>query len=223
MSGRRNRSQARRKGGSGMPGWAWLVAGLLLGAGALWVGSSMLDGDGEFLKPRPNPDARPPAATGEEPIVADDAGTRFDFYTLLPGDGVAMSDEELAASARAEAEAAAAVDDAPAVDDTPHPDAADLADPVTPDPADDGAPAPATDDARYVLQAGAFGDAADAESVKARIAMLGLGARVESATLADGRTVHRVRMGPYDSAAALADAKRKLAESGLPSLAIRAR
>lgn len=226
MSGRRNRSQARRKGGAGMPGWAWLVAGLLLGAGALWVGSSMLDGDGEFLKPRPNPDAQPPTATGEEPIVADDAGTRFDFYTLLPGDGVAMSDEELAASARAEAEAAAAAaaDVEPVVDDAPHPDAADLADPAPPDHAEgDDAPAASGDDARYVLQAGAFGDAADAESVKARIALLGLGARVESATLADGRTVHRVRMGPYDSAAALAEAKRKLAEGGLPSLAIRAR
>ena len=206
-----------------MPGWAWLVAGLLLGAGALWVGSSLLDGDREFLKPRPNPDAQPPAAIGEEPIVSEDAGTRFDFYTLLPGDGVAMSDEELAASARAEAEAAAREDE-PVIEDTPHPDAADLADPAAPDRADDDGAQPATtDDARYVLQAGAFGDAADAESVKARIALLGLGARVESATLADGRTVHRVRMGPYDSAAALAEAKRKLAEGGLPSLAIRAR
>ena len=80
----------------------------------------------------------------------------------------------------------------------------------------------ADDGARYLLQAGAFADAGDAEAVKARIALLGLGARVESATLADGRTVHRVRMGPYASAGALADAKRKLAEGGLPSLAIRA-
>ena len=201
-----------------MPGWAWLVAGLLLGAAALWVGSSLFDGDGDFLRPRPNPDAQPPAATGEDPIAAEDAGTRFDFYTLLPGDGVAMSDEELAASARAEAEAA---DDAPdpGPDEPPHPDAADLA--VAPD-----APAPvaaAEDDARYVLQAGAFGDPGDAEAVKARIALLGLGARVEAATIAGGRTVYRVRLGPYDSAAALADAKRKLADGGLPSLAIRAR
>ena len=222
MSGRRNRSQARRTGGNGMPGWAWLVAGLLLGAGALWVGSSLLDGDGEFLKPRPNPDARPPAATGEEAIVSEDAGTRFDFYTLLPGDGVAMSDEELAASAEAEAQAASESDDTAdtAEDTAPHPDAAELADPVTQDYAGDTSAA--ADDASYLLQAGAFGDAADAESVKARIALLGLGARVESATLGDGRTVHRVRMGPYDSAAALAEAKRKLADAGLPSLAIRA-
>ena len=221
MSGRRGRSQARRKGGSGVPGWAWLVVGLGLGAGALWLGSTLLEGDRDFLRPKPNPDATPPAVSADEPIVADEPGTRFDFYTLLPGDGVAMSDEELAASARAEAEAAADAAPPDAADATPHPDAADLAD--APGPAAPATPdASADDDARYVLQAGAFGDAADAEAVKARIALLGLGARVEPATIAGGRTVYRVRMGPYDSAASLAEAKRKLADGGLPSLAIRA-
>lgn len=221
MSGRRGRTQARRKGGSSMPGWAWMVVGLLLGAAALWLGSGFLRGDNDFLRPRPNPDAQPAVAAGDEPIAGDDAGTRFDFYTVLPGDGVALSDEELAASARAEAEAAAAVD-APEDEDPPHPDAADLADAPAPAPATPPEPA-LPEGASYILQAGAFADAGDAESVKARIAMLGLGARVEPATIEQGRTVYRVRMGPYDSAAALADAKRKLADGGLPSLAIRAR
>lgn len=227
MSGRRGRSQARRTGGNGLPAWAWLVLGLVLGAAALWVGSSLFEGDRDFLRPRPNPDATPPAATADEPIVAGEPGTRFDFYTLLPGDGVAMSDEELAASAEAEAAAEAAADGAGDADDAaadaPHPDAADLADAPAPDPDDDSSAAATDDGARYVLQAGAFGDAEDAEAVKARIALLGLGARVEPATIDSGRTVYRVRMGPYDSAAALAEAKRKLAEGGLPSLAIRAR
>ena len=222
MSGRRGRSQARRKGGNGVPGWAWLVIGLLLGTGALWAGSAFLDGDSDFLRPRPNPDARPPDAAVDDPIVAEDAGTRFDFYTLLPGDGVALTDEELAASARAEADAAAARENTPE-DDARHPDAADLADPPATDDAAAREPAIAAGDgARYVLQAGAFGNPGDAEAVKARIALLGLGARVESAALADGRTVYRVRLGPYDSAGALAEAKRKLAGEGLPSLAIRA-
>ena len=229
MSGRRGRSQARRTGGNGIPGWAWLVVGLVLGAAALWFGSSLLEGDRDFLRPQPNPDATPPAATADdpivaEPIIAEDPGTRFDFYTLLPGDGVAMSDEELAATAEAEAAAEAAEAGADGTDDAGadarHPDAADLAD--APDP-DADADTPIDDGARYVLQAGAFGEAGDAEAVKARIALLGLGARVEPATIDGGRTVYRVRMGPYDSAAALAEAKRKLADGGLPSLAIRAR
>ncbi len=34
MAAKRNKSQARRNGGSdGMPGWAWLVIGLALGIG----------------------------------------------------------------------------------------------------------------------------------------------------------------------------------------------
>src|SRR3546814_3517839 len=60
--------------------------------------------------------------------------------------------------------------------------------------------------ARYILQAGAFGASGDAEAVKARIALLGLNARVESAVI-KGKTVYRVRLGPYGNATELASAK----------------
>ena len=82
---------------------------------------------------------------------------------------------------------------------------------------------PAQDDgAHYLLQAGAFQASGDAEAVKAKIALLGLTARVESAQIAD-KTVFRVRMGPYGSASELADAKRRLGSGGLPAMAIKAR
>src|SRR5690606_16144556 len=61
----------------------------------------------------------------------------------------------------------------------------------------------------------------DAEALKARIALLGLSARVESGT-ANGRTDSRVRMGPHGTATALAEAKQKLGNGGLPALAIKA-
>lgn len=83
--------------------------------------------------------------------------------------------------------------------------------PATPTP-----PAPA----RYLLQAGAYGASGDAEAVKAKIALLGLNARVESAQIA-GKTVYRVRLGPYGSAAELAEAKAKLADGGLPAIAVK--
>jgi cell division protein FtsN len=70
------------------------------------------------------------------------------------------------------------------------------------------------------LQAGAFGASGDAETVKAKIAMLGLNARVESAQIS-GKTVYRVRMGPYGSASELADAKAKLSGGGLPAMAVK--
>lgn len=78
----------------------------------------------------------------------------------------------------------------------------------------------ANDNTRYLLQAGAFQASGQAEEMKAKIAMLGLGARVESAQIS-GKTVYRVRMGPYGTAGDLADAKRKLADGGLPGMAIK--
>jgi len=57
--------------------------------------------------------------------------------------------------------------------------------------------------------------------VKAKIALLGLSARVESAQIKD-KTVYRVRMGPYGTASELAEAKRKLSGGGLPAMAIKA-
>src|SRR5690606_22661343 len=88
------------------------------------------------------------------------------------------------------------------------------------------APTPAAtsqdNQARYILQAGAFGASGDAEAVKARIALLGLNARVESALIKD-KTVYRVRLGPDGTPPELASAKAKLANVGLPALAIKAK
>ena len=56
-------------------------------------------------------------------------------------------------------------------------------------------PAPAAGP-RYVVQAGAFSKQADAERVKASLALLGLRARVELGKKGD-KTFHRVRIGPY--------------------------
>jgi len=249
MAARRGKSQARRNQGNNNPAWIWLGAGLLLGV-ALIVGVPKLmpkgDGDG-FFRPKPNPDAQPVAtssAEDDDAIVPEDAPapaakagkpkpTTYDFYTLLPSNEVALSDAELAETERAEAErqrlaqqqAEPATQAAVNATNAPADTAATPATPVVtaanasaatskPEATDDGA--------RYLLQAGAFQASGDAEAVKAKIAMLGLSARVESATIAD-KTVFRVRMGPYGSASELADAKRRLSGGGLPAMAIKAR
>lgn len=49
----------------------------------------------------------------------------------------------------------------------------------------------------YYLQAGAFRSVTDAESVKARILMMGLQVNVQSAQL-NGSTINRVRVGPFN-------------------------
>ncbi|MDH5822447.1 SPOR domain-containing protein [Luteimonas sp. RD2P54] len=234
MAVKRGKSQARRNSGGngGLPGWAWMVLGVVLTVVVVLAAPRLLKSDGEdgFYRPRPNPDAQPPAASSDEgdsaPLPADappqgdaplpEPGADYDFYTLLPGQEVPMTDAELAASARAEesrqAEARRNEDAAEPADAG----TAAIATPTTtPEPA-----AAAESSARYLLQAGAFGASGDAEALKARIALLGLSARVESAQI-DGRTLYRVRMGPYGTATELAEAKRKLGAGGLPAMAIK--
>ena len=252
MAARRGKSQARRNQGNtgGLPGWAWMIIGIVLAVGVIFSAPKLLKSDGDgFFRPQPNPDARPPVAEDDDTVApetgttqrgSDDAssgkkGPEFDFYTLLPGKEVPLSDAELAATEKAEAQrliaqqqqAQAAAQSGmttvtplgtplPAPVDT-DPDAAATATTVasaTP------ATAPVADNTRYLLQAGAFQASGQAEELKARIALLGLGARVESAAIS-GKTVYRVRMGPYGTASDLADAKRKLADGGLPAMAIK--
>ena len=124
-----------------------------------------------------------------------------------------------------DADAAELAADAPAAAATPAQPAAPAAQApaatARPAPAATAA-APAADGVRYILQAGSFASNTDAEALKARIAMLGLVARVEQADI-DGRAMYRVRMGPYGTASELAEAKQKLGNGGLEALAIRAR
>ena len=255
MAARRGKSQARRHGSSGLPGWAWLVVGILVTLLVVLAAPRLLapEGSDGFLRigPKPNPDARPVAASEDGEAIAPDlagdappaaekpaepaARPQYDFYTLLPGEEVAVSDAELAASARAEADAqaraarqAAAGEDPAALpasiaDATPTTPATPASEPAGPPAAPAVAtapPAPAAAEARYSLQAGAFGASGDAEALKAKIALLGLNARVESAQIG-GKTVYRVRMGPYGSASELAEAKAKLTGGGLPAMAVK--
>lgn len=184
--------------------------------------------------------ANPPKTAADTPADEPD----YAFYNLLSGEETAVSDAELAAKARAEEERAAkareaekAAAEAAKNDDAKRDDAAttaaDTPKPIdtppavdTHDDARDAADArtetAAANDARYLLQAGAFAASGDAEALKAKIAFLGLSARVESAEI-KGNTVYRVRMGPYGSATELAEAKRKLAGGGLPAMAIKAK
>lgn len=65
------------------------------------------------------------------------------------------------------------------------------------------APAPGADPYTYFVQAGAFRNAPDAEAQRARLAMLGITARVDEHEQG-GRTLYRVRVGPF-AQKALAD------------------
>jgi len=67
----------------------------------------------------------------------------------------------------------------------------------------------------YFLQAGAFGNADDADKLKAKLAMLGMEASVQDATLPDKTVWHRVRLGPYKSADEMNKASAVLKQNGV--------
>jgi len=216
---KRSRTQARRSGRSGMPGWAWLGVGLLVGGLAF----GYLQFRDKWSRPasnlpQPDPSAQAPAPSGDNavPEPVERPKPKYDFYTLLPEKEVVIPDAELDAEARREAAKApaAAVVDASAVDVTSAPE---------PGTAPAGGPAPAataSDGPRYLIQAGAFRGSTEAEALKAQIALTGEIARVEVAEI-NGTTVHRVRMGPYPNASALAAAKQALASHGITAQAIK--
>ena len=62
MAARRGKSQARRNNGNSgsLPGWAWMVLGIVLTVGVILAAPRFLKGDGEdgFFRPRANPEDR---------------------------------------------------------------------------------------------------------------------------------------------------------------------
>ena len=205
------RKQPRRQGSKGTPAWAWLLVGLFVGA-LLYLGYRQIQtmnakpvdmpipGDTVAHGKNGSGRASEPAASSEQDGVLD---TDYSFYDVLP------TEENL---------------DSPAEDDQT-PDAAiaaqstdSAADTANPQPTAAAKPNP--DNSRYLLQAGSFERAADADDLKARIALSGEAARVEQAEV-NGKTMYRVRLGPYPNAEAASTAKTNLAQQGIKADSIK--
>ena len=72
----------------------------------------------------------------------------------------------------------------------------------------------------YYLQAGAFRDLADAESARAKLALLGFEASVSDRSTDTG-VLHRVRMGPYNQVETMNKVRGKLSENGVDVAVVR--
>jgi cell division protein FtsN len=73
----------------------------------------------------------------------------------------------------------------------------------------------------YLLQVGSFRRAADAERMKAQLALLGISTRVESVTVNNGVVYHRVRTGPFQGKQAMEEVRKNLKRHGQDSMAIK--
>jgi cell division protein FtsN len=72
----------------------------------------------------------------------------------------------------------------------------------------------------YYLQAGAFREQADAENARAKLALLGMEARV-SEKQSDNGSLYRVRLGPYSQLDAMNRVRTKLAENSVDAALVR--
>lgn len=135
------------------------------------------------------------AAATSAPDGARPDDKKFSFYNVAPGVTPAPTD----------ASKAAAKSDA-------KPDAVQATSPVT-SLVDDGK-------SRFLLQAGAFKNEADAEAMKARLALLGLTAEVSEAER-DGISVHRVRVGPIARLDDVNRMKQTLGQNGIDATVIK--
>lgn len=84
-------------------------------------------------------------------------------------------------------------------------------------------PERAGEQVRYILQAGSFASFADADQLKAQLALQGLQAHIQKVTIEGKGEYHRVRLGPYQNLDDLDAANRQLGKLGIKTLRLRVR
>ena len=193
-----------------VPGWLWLVAGLVIGGFLVFLATLQPGGD-EIKRNQETAKAKePPKRSAQEQA----AKPKYDFYTLLPESEVILPPEAKApepAPPPVSPEEAAKLDAARAE--------AALSG-KTPPPPPTIAKAPAV--TQFFLQAGSFRKQVDADKVRAEIIMLGHDVQVESVKVRD-ENWYRVLVGPYTSREQLTKAQKALAGSGFSNLLLQQR
>ena len=73
----------------------------------------------------------------------------------------------------------------------------------------------------FYLQIGAFQKAADADNLKAKLALMGVEASVQDLTVPDKGILHRVRTGPYATPTEMNQARTLMAQNGVQATVIK--
>lgn len=74
------------------------------------------------------------------------------------------------------------------------------------------------DSATYVLQVASFKSHQEADRLKARLALLGMEAKIQTVSVDGKQTWHRVRLGPFSSVANVEDLHRRLDQIDLKAI-----
>ncbi|GIK85765.1 MAG: hypothetical protein BroJett026_12460 [Betaproteobacteria bacterium] len=203
----------RRAGGGTLLGvFIGLVLGIVL---ALGVALYVTDGWKVYRQQLAASDAREAAKEAPKAAKADADRPRFDFYKILPG-----GEEPKVQGPKPPVPDRLTADKAAGRIAAPPPDAAAGKPGERTAALDPSAAAPKAAD-RFWLQAGSFASEADADNLKARLALAGWEAQVQKGDVPEKGTRYRVRLGPYDDTDELNRAKGELARRGFDVAVIR--
>ena len=190
-----NRRGTKRQAPSGIPAWFWLLGGILIGLGVA-VGLMFKGYLPEIKQHTPTVDSASEetssaALLDEDTESAAPQKPRYDFFTVLPEMEVVVPEQEL------------------------QPKAKRIPDPV---PESATASVPETGES-YILQVGSFRSATEAEQMKARLAMMGSTATIQTVTV-NGDTWHRVRIGPFKGARKADEMRRMLSDNQIDTMVV---
>jgi len=182
---------AKRKTSGGIPAWFWLLGGILIGLGIAVV--LMFKGYLPELKQHMLSDDAKPAGTSE-PALVEEKSSEADKPKKPRYDFFTVLPEMEVVVPDQELSRKA----------KPAPDAI----------------AGSTRDS-YILQVGSFQNSADAEQMKAKLALLGSVANIQTVTV-NAQTWHRVRIGPFKGARKADEMRRMLSDNQIDTLVMKA-
>lgn len=211
---RRSPPAARRRSGRRGSCAFWFLLGGVIGAfgvGYAWM-----------LHDPAAPDATSEEAT-TRPAAKPAQERQFDFFSMLPEEEVVVPVEEVTEPI---ALPPVKVETPASQPSSPPPSAEAGSVPAKPATTASAPPAAASatpaSGSSYLLQLASFRSAADAERLKAQMALKGIQTSIQTVTIDNGQIYHRVRTASYDKAEAEA-MRAKLRSDGQDSIMIRAR
>ncbi len=189
----------------------WFLLGGLLGAfgvGYAWMNHEPTASGPGSEQATARPSANPPQER------------TFDFYSLLPEEEVLLPDQEAAEPRPRPPAPQQPTETAPS---PPAPSAAPSPAPsATPSPSTAASAVPSSGRSTYLLQLGSFRNSADAERLRAQLALKGIQTSIQTVTIDNGQVYHRVRTARYEQSEAQA-MRARLNNEGQESIMIRAR
>lgn len=189
-----NRRGAKKKSSGGIPAWFWLLGGILIGLGA--AVTLMFKGYLPELKQHSPTVDTTPSGKAESALVEEDSKQATKPKKPRYDFFTVLPEMEVV---------------------VPEQELSRKAD--TPEQPPDTTPVESKDN--YILQVGSFRNAQDAEQMKARLALLGSMASIQTVTV-NGETWHRVRIGPFKGARKADEMRRMLSDNQIDTLVMKA-